>query len=86
MEVLPETLGLPLGGHMKINQKRKYFYKKVFEPVKAKKVSPTEYLEIVQNHTDNIERVEYLAPKIGDDNFGSFKVTYRIPVLCEVNI
>ncbi len=86
MEVLPETLGSPLGGHMRINQKRKDCYSKVLEPVKAKKVSSAEYLKIIQDHSDNIEKVEYLIPKFGDDNFGSFKVTYRIPVLCEINI
>ncbi|MEQ5178932.1 MULTISPECIES: hypothetical protein [Proteus] len=71
---------------MRINQRRKDFYKKVLEPIKSKKVSPSEYLEIIQSHTDNIERVEYVAPKLGDNNFGAFKVTYRTPVLCEINI
>ncbi|ARZ01850.1 hypothetical protein AXW37_12360 [Yersinia ruckeri] len=67
---------------MKTNTNR---FSRVLEPVKIRFVSPDFVVNLNQDQMDNIERIEFSPPKIGDSDFGKFKVTYITPQLCEVS-
>lgn len=63
---------------------KNYAFKKVLEPVYEQIVSAETLLSFGDERMGNIERIEFRAPKIGDDNFGKFKIRYKTPMLCEV--
>jgi hypothetical protein len=52
----------------------------MFEPVKKELISPQEYKDTAL-HNSNIERAQFIPPKIGDGTFGCFEVVYKTPVL-----
>ncbi|BBU96492.1 MULTISPECIES: hypothetical protein [Providencia] len=65
---------------------KKNVFRTVLEPVKVRQISPSEMVKMTPEQADNVERVEYKAPKLGGEGFGSFLVTYKTPVLCESNL
>lgn len=63
---------------------KKNSFSRVFEPITQRFVSADYVVNIEQSELDNIERIEFAPPKLGESNFGKFKVTYKVPHLCEV--
>jgi len=47
------------------------------KPVKSRLVSSDEYLVIVSTRKNNIESSLFIPPKIGSNNFGKFKITFK---------
>lgn len=60
-------------------------FSRVLEPVQIRIVSADYVANLDRHQISNIERIEFSPPKIGDDHFGKFKVTYKTPQLCEVD-
>lgn len=58
---------------------------KTLVPHKERIFDARHYLTEIQNKSDNIEKVEYIPPKLGKSGYGSFRVRYKIPVLVEVS-
>lgn len=52
-------------------------------PTKQRYLSAQEYLKdiAINQQCNNIERVQFIPPKIGRSGFGKFLVKYKIPVL-----
>ncbi|OBW98136.1 hypothetical protein C8D76_103105 [Pasteurella langaaensis DSM 22999] len=55
----------------------------VLTPTKTRNLSPEQYLmETKKNKvSNNIERVKFIPPKANSRGYGSFQVTYKMPVL-----
>ena len=70
---------------MKFSKASTQSFRKVLEPVTERFVSPTYIVNLDEAHIENIAKVESSPPRIGSDDFGKFKITYRTPHLCEVN-
>lgn len=50
---------------------------KLLIPVRQEALSPAQYLETVKADRQNIEKVVFVPPALGDGTFGKFLVTYR---------
>ena len=48
--------------------------------VKRAKVKPAAVLDIAERQKGNIESCEIVAPKLGEKDFGSIEVSFRMPV------
>lgn len=59
-------------------------FRRALEPVTQRFVSADYVVHMEISEMDNIDRIEFSPPKIGGDDFGKFKVTYKSPYLCEV--
>lgn len=46
-------------------------------PVKKEQISAEDYLGLIKLDRSNIERTDFIPPKLGDGTFGKFEVTYR---------
>ena len=57
----------------------------VLVPLKERYLSAKDYLKEIEKNrlNNNIERVEFIPPKIGKGGYGSFRIKYRVPVLVE---
>ncbi|MGC7560887.1 hypothetical protein [Pasteurella sp. PK-2025] len=55
----------------------------VLTPIKTRKLSPKQYLAEVKRNSvsNNIDHVTFIPPKLGSKGYGSFQVTYKMPVL-----
>ena len=55
----------------------------ILTPTKTRKLSPKQYLAEVKKSiaSNNIDSVTFIPPKLGSSGYGSFQVTYKIPVL-----
>lgn len=55
----------------------------ILTPTKTRKLSPKQYLVEVKRNSvsNNIDHVTFIPPKLGSNGYGSFQVTYKIPVL-----
>lgn len=60
-------------------------FSRVLEPVNERFVSAEHVVTLTSSQCENIERISFSPPKIGDSGFGKFKITYITPVLCEAN-
>lgn len=60
-------------------------FSRVLEPISERFVSPEHVVTISQAQYENIDRIEFSPPRLGDADFGKFKITYKTPVLCEIN-
>ena len=48
-----------------------------FSMKKSALLSPSEYVRLYNEHSNNIESVNMILPRLGiDDHFGKFKVVY----------
>ncbi len=53
-------------------------------PTKTEYMSPQEYLDLVNSSlADEIDTSYYIPGQIGSGKFGSFKITYKNPILRE---
>jgi hypothetical protein len=59
-------------------------FSRVLEPQKEKIISAEQVANLTPREIENVARIEFTPPKIGGNDFGKFKVTYKTPVLCEV--
>lgn len=52
-------------------------------PTKQRYLSPQEYLKEIQRNQihNNIEKVKFIPPKIGQAGFGQFLVQYKMAVV-----
>lgn len=58
---------------------------KTLVPHKERIFDAQTYLNELKNKRDNnIEKVEFIPPKLGKGGYGSFRVRYKIPVLAEL--
>ncbi|MFD1244786.1 hypothetical protein [Paralysiella testudinis] len=59
--------------------------KTVLIPLRERHLSAQEYLREAEKDTkrNNIEAVQFIPPKLGKPGFGSFRVRYKTPMLCE---
>lgn len=53
-------------------------------PVKNEKVSAQRFARIAKEQPHNIARSRFVPPRIGANDFGSFEIEYRTPMLREV--
>ena len=60
-------------------------FRRVLEPVTHRFVNPEYVVKIESIEMENIERIEFSPPRLGDSHFGKFKLTYKVPHLCEVS-
>lgn len=56
---------------------------KILIPYKERVFDARTYLDEIKNKSDNIEKVEFVPPKLGKDGYGFFRVHYKVPVLAE---
>ncbi|MDK4688541.1 hypothetical protein [Kingella negevensis] len=54
---------------------------KTLIPYKERVFDAQTYLNEIKNKQDNIEKVEFIPPKLGKGGYGLFRVRYKIPVL-----
>jgi len=53
-----------------------------FEPIKTEELSSAEFVKLMQSNLANeVANTKYVLGKLGSDQFGSFKVEYKTPVL-----
>jgi len=50
------------------------------EPVTREKLSPVEFLQLLDSDKELIKSSRFISPRLGDDNFGYFDVEYERPV------
>ncbi|CAM4041642.1 Uncharacterised protein [Enterobacter cloacae] len=60
-------------------------FNRVLEPMYERVVSADQVATLNKSQIDNIEKIQFTPPKIGGSDFGTFKIRYKTPVLCEVN-
>ncbi len=60
-------------------------FRRTLEPTIERFVSAEHVASLSHSQYENIDRIEFSPPKMGDSTFGKFKVTYKTPVLCELN-
>lgn len=60
-------------------------FSRVLEPASERFVSAEHVVTLTNSQYDNIENITFSPPKIGDEGFGKFKITYKTPVFCEAN-
>lgn len=60
-------------------------FSRVLEPTVERLVSAEHVIAITDAEYENIDHIEFYSPEIGGKDFGKFKVTYKTPVLCELN-
>lgn len=53
-------------------------------PVKHERVSAQRFVRIAKEQAHNVARSRFVPPRIGANDFGSFEVEYRTPMLREV--
>ncbi len=57
-----------------------------YKPVKQHIYTAEEFIKIADSKRENIESTHFIAPKIGENSFGSFKVVFRYSELMNVSI
>jgi len=70
---------------MRSLKKNNNSFSRVLEPTTQRYVTAEFVVSLDRKDMDNIQRIEYSPPKLGDTDFGKFKVTYKTPVFCEIN-
>lgn len=50
------------------------------KPVTRERLSPGEFLRVLDSKREQIESSTFVPPKFGDDHFGYFEVEYSDPV------
>lgn len=50
------------------------------EPVRRERLSPAEFLEVLDSDRGRIASSNYVAPRLGDNHFGYFEVEYDRPI------
>lgn len=50
---------------------------KVKYPIKTEILSPSQYLEMNISEKRNVQSVKVIPPKLGEDHYGKFEVTYK---------
>lgn len=50
------------------------------EPVMRERLSPSEFLSVLESKQDRVKSSNFVPPKLGDDHFGYFEVEYDEPV------
>lgn len=53
---------------------------KIDRPLYTKKVTPEEFLKLNEVEKENIESVEILKPRLGQQGFGEIIIRYKIPL------
>lgn len=66
---------VPKSNHEVIGKMKKPFIVDV-RPVRRETISPSEYLKLLAENPTLIERAEFIAPRIGRNDFGVFDVRY----------
>ncbi len=69
---------------MRLIMNNKNSFRRALEPTIERFVTAEHVATLSRSQYENIERIEFSPPKMGDSNFGKFKVTYKTPVLCEI--
>ncbi|QMV65190.1 hypothetical protein VUJ49_09085 [Pseudomonas berkeleyensis] len=45
----------------------------------VRQMSPEQYLEFTESHSDEVKNVRFVPPRIGSEGFGVFEVETRTP-------
>jgi hypothetical protein len=53
----------------------------VMMPVRREVVSPAEYKRIISESPSLVERARFLAPIVGQRDYGAFELHYSVPIL-----
>lgn len=70
---------------MRMHMRKGRNFSHVLKPVTERFVSAGYIVTLTTSQYENIEHIEFTPPKVGDNDFGRFKVTYKTPTFCEVN-
>lgn len=57
------------------------FSPQVLVPKRVERLSPGDFVVLVDEQRSNIASSRFVAPRIGSKGFGSFEVRYKVPVL-----
>ena len=55
--------------------------KMVMMPVRREVVSPAEYKRIISESPSLVERARFIAPVVGERDYGAFELHYSVPML-----
>jgi hypothetical protein len=55
--------------------------KLVMMPVRREVVSPAEYKRIISESPSLVERARFIAPVVGERDYGAFELHYSVPML-----
>lgn len=61
--------------------KKNSFSQQVLVPKRVERLSPGDFVTLVDEQRSNIASSRFVAPRIGGKGFGSFEVRYKVPVL-----
>lgn len=50
------------------------------KPIKNKRITPERFMRLTEKEKKNIKEIHFIPPKLGDKNFGSFRLTYKRPI------
>ena len=50
---------------------------RIVKAVKSRTVGAKEFVQIIETRYDNVESTRFVLPKIGENSFGKFEVTFR---------
>ena len=53
----------------------------VMMPVRREVVSPAEYKRIISESPSLVQRARFLAPMVGERDYGAFELHYSVPML-----
>lgn len=53
-------------------------------PISSEILSPKEYMRLQENKAGSIKSVEFIRPRLGDNHFGKFQVTYKHPIFKQI--
>lgn len=60
-------------------------FDKYLIPIQEQLFAPSDYLHALPSlrNNDNIDRVDFIPPRIGKHGYGKFRVRYKSPILVE---